>query len=167
METTEFDGENSQLSAASTSPLSGPGHLQAKTSLRMRYEAQVEVIKQQIGPIELIKARLGLSSRGLAQLLLVDPSAVTRWMKNPQSIPPMTYRALQWYLALSDKLPGLSPQVFIGRDHKIDELQMQQDLQALRCEIQNEKVRLRKWILIAFFGQVLFALLIFFMTSRL
>lgn len=65
----------------------------AKTSLRMNYEAQAKVIERQTGGLEAIRLQLGLSQRKMAQLLLVDPSAWTRWMKT--SPPPHILRSLQ------------------------------------------------------------------------
>ena len=80
-----------------------------KTSLRMNYEAQCEVIKQKIGSIEEVRTKLGLSRRKICQTLMVDPSAWSRWMKNEDSIPPHIYRSLQWYLELIDKEPIWHP----------------------------------------------------------
>ena len=88
----------------------------AKTSHRMHYEAQVEVIKKQVGDLETIRATLGLTQRKIAQLLMVDPSAWTRWTRKRDQVPPHIYRSLQWYLSLNEKIPGLTPQYFIGRD---------------------------------------------------
>lgn len=86
----------------------------SKTSLRMHYEAQVAVIQKQAGNLEEIRASLGLSQRKMAQLLLVDPSAWTRWTKLGNEAPPHIWRALQWYMALREKIPGLTPQYFIS-----------------------------------------------------
>ncbi len=94
-------------------------NLKAKTSHRMQYEAQVQVIQKQTGDLEKIREKLGLSQRKICQLLMVDPSAWTRWTKNGESTPPHIYRALQWYLILSEKIPGLTPQYFIGKDPEI------------------------------------------------
>lgn len=86
----------------------------SKTSLRMHYEAQVSVIQKQLGNLEEIRGELGLSQRKMAQLLLVDPSSWTRWTKQGDEAPPHVWRALQWYLALREKIPGLTPQYFIS-----------------------------------------------------
>lgn len=82
----------------------------SKTSLRLKYEAEVEVIQKKIGNIEQIRHDLGLSRRKMCQLLMVDPSSWTRWTQNPESIPPHIYRGLQWYLALIEKHPEWHPQ---------------------------------------------------------
>ncbi|GIL21284.1 MAG: hypothetical protein BroJett041_23980 [Candidatus Jettenia caeni] len=92
------------------------GDRRAKTSLRMHYEAQVAVIQKQLGGLEDIRLGLGLSARKICQLLLIDPSAWTRWTKNGDQAPPHIWRALQWYLIIQDKIPGLTPQYFIGKD---------------------------------------------------
>jgi hypothetical protein len=84
-----------------------PATPRAKTSLRLRYEAESEVIRKKLGDLETIRGQLGLSQRKIAQLLLVDPSAWTRWTKAGEKAPPHVYRMLQWYLALQDKYPAL------------------------------------------------------------
>lgn len=90
------------------------GGTRSKTSMRMHYEAQVSVIQKQVGNLEEIRENLGLSQRKMAQLLLVDPSSWTRWTKQGDQAPPHIWRALQWYLALREKIPGLTPQYFIS-----------------------------------------------------
>jgi transcriptional regulator with XRE-family HTH domain len=80
----------------------------------MSYEAEVDIIRGQIGDLEDIRFRLGLSARKMAQLLMVDPSAWTRWTKKITPPPPHIYRALQWYLTLQEKNPGFTPQVFLA-----------------------------------------------------
>lgn len=91
----------------------------SKTSLRMHYEAQVAVIRKQTGNLDEIRLQLGLSQRKMAQLLLVDPSTWTRWTKQGDQAPPHIWRALQWYLALRDKIPGLTPQYFISTSPQV------------------------------------------------
>lgn len=91
----------------------------SKTSLRMHYEAQVLVIQKQIGSLEEVRSHLGLSQRKMAQLLLVDPSSWTRWTRQGDEAPPHIWRALQWYLALKEKIPGLTPQYFINTSPQV------------------------------------------------
>ena len=116
----------------------------ARTGLRMKYEAQLSVIRGQIGEISEIKQKLDLNSRGLAQLLLVDPSAVTRWTRDGGEAPPTVYRALQWYLALQEKVPGLTPQYFIGRDGRVDMAKNRLESEALERRFQTEVGELRR-----------------------
>jgi transcriptional regulator with XRE-family HTH domain len=92
--------------------------VRSKTSNRMFYEAQVSVIQKQLGNLEKIRTDLGLSQRKICQLLMVDPSAWTRWQKENEA-PPHIWRALQWYMTLQEKIPGLTPQYFIGKDPQI------------------------------------------------
>lgn len=89
----------------------------AKTSTRMHYEAQVHVIQRQIGDLETLRVSMGLSARKMCQLLLVDPSAWTRWKS--EGAPPHIWRALQWYFIIQEKIPGLTPQYFTGKDPEI------------------------------------------------
>ncbi len=91
----------------------------ARSPHRLHYEAQVEVIKRQVGDLDQIREKLGLSQRKICQLLMVDPSAWTRWVKNGESAPPHIYRALQWYMILQEKIPGLTPQYFVGKDPEV------------------------------------------------
>jgi hypothetical protein len=73
-----------------------------RSANRFLYEAEVEVIKREIGDLESIRKSLGFSQRKICQLLMVDPSAWTRWMKGDR-IPPHIYRALSWYLMVIEK----------------------------------------------------------------
>lgn len=95
------------------------GEKRARSPHRLQYEAQVEVIRRQIGELEKIRENLGLSQRKICQLLMVDPSAWTRWTKKGESAPPHIYRALQWYMILQEKIPGLTPQYFVGKDPEV------------------------------------------------
>lgn len=83
-----------------------PGLLRARSSLRQRYEAEARVIEKRLGGLESVRESLGLSQRKMAQLLLVDPSAWTRWTGG-DTVPPHVWRALAWYLALQEKYPAL------------------------------------------------------------
>lgn len=110
-----------------------------KNALRMKYEAQAHLIRKQIGDIPQILSQLQLSQRALAQLMLVDPSAVSRWIQKPASIPPSVMRSLQWYLALQEKIPGLTPSYFVGR-------QTQSEIVRLETKASQENSLLRKEI---------------------
>ena len=110
----DFESSKDRIFAPDESP-----QARAKSSVRMHYEAQVEVIKRQLGDLEKIRETLGLSQRKICQLLMVDPSAWTRWTKKNENPPPHIYRALQWYMILQEKLPGLTPQYFVGKDPEI------------------------------------------------
>ena len=61
----------------------------AKTALRISYETEIELIRKKIGSIDEVREGLGLSRRKMCQLLLVDPSAWTRWGKTPIRSPPI------------------------------------------------------------------------------
>jgi transcriptional regulator with XRE-family HTH domain len=130
----------------------GKTPVRKKTSLRRKYEAEKQSLEKQLGSLEDIRARLGLSQRKMAQLLMVDPSAWTRWIKEPSKVPPHVYRSLQWYLELTEKRPQWSPENSFGPltqklNQKIDETfsgdqgRLQQELAALRHE---QEVRSRQ-----------------------
>lgn len=114
----------------------------SKTSHRMLYDAEVEIIRQQIGDLEDIRFRLGLSARKMAQLLLVDPSAWTRWTKKITPPPPHVFRALQWYLTLQEKNPGFTPQIFLASQWHSRKKQDEMQDGELREQVKwlNEKV---------------------------
>ena len=103
---------NADFSTEVDSPI-GEG-LRAKTSLRMRYDAQTVVIERQLEGLEGVRSKLGLSQRKMAQLLLVDPSAWTRWNRPGHRAPGVVWRALQWYMILNEKIPGLTPNYFLN-----------------------------------------------------
>ena len=100
-----------------------------QTSQRLQYLAHAEVVKKQLGGLEEIRLKLGLSGRKLCQLLLVDPSAWTRWKK--EGAPPHIWRALQWYFIIQEKIPGLTPTYFLGRDPQIAAAETSQRLQKM------------------------------------
>lgn len=104
--------------AESHSEVGGQDRVQtrATSAVRLNYEAQVSVIKSQIGDLEHIRSVLGLSQRKMAQLLLVDPSSWSRWTQRGDDVPPHIYRALQWYMILQEKVPGLSASYFLQKD---------------------------------------------------
>lgn len=106
----ELDGANRSFKAK-----------RAKSSLRLKYEAETHVIERKIGDLESIRARLGLSQRKMAQLLLVDPSAWTRWTKGEDEAPPHIYRMLQWYLALEEKYPVLDVNFWLNTVAQVTE----------------------------------------------
>ena len=95
------------ISELTKKTLDKAGFTRARSSLRQRYEAEAKVIERRIGGLEKARESLGLSQRKMAQLLLVDPSAWTRWTQTESGAPPHVWRALAWYLALQEKYPAL------------------------------------------------------------
>lgn len=79
----------------------------------MRYSAEVEIIRKKWGHLEDIRQRLGLSQRKISQLLMVDPSAWTRWTKYDHEAPPHIYRALSWFLLLQEKDANQTPYSYL------------------------------------------------------
>lgn len=110
-----------------------------KTALRVKYEAESQVIINKLGHLEDIREKLGLSQRKMCQLLLVDPSTWSRWQKEPEKVPPHVYRSLQWYLALIEKAPEWHPlNAYLGafrsnekRSFSVDKIEREvQDLES-------------------------------------
>ncbi|QLY27195.1 hypothetical protein [Bdellovibrio sp. KM01] len=110
----------------------------SKTSLRMHYEAQVSVLRRQMGDLESIRLGLGLSQRKMSQLLMVDPSSWTRWTKQGDEAPPHVWRALQWYSILNEKIPGLTPQYFMNQSPQVLHQKALQELVSEKAERQAE-----------------------------
>lgn len=142
---TTSDSYKLQSNLDSTVPDLSDNEPRSKSSLRMRYETEKLSLEKQLGSLEEIRAELGLSQRKMAQLLMVDPSAWTRWIKAPEKVPPHVYRSLQWYLELTKKQPQWSPENSFGPltrklNEKIesafstDNQQLQRELSVLRQE---------------------------------
>ncbi|MBX9766440.1 MAG: hypothetical protein K2X47_04135 [Bdellovibrionales bacterium] len=96
--------------AGSSVPTTDP--LRSKSSYRVTFESEKEVIRKDIGDLEQIRTRLGLSRRKICQILMVDPSAWTRWTRSQDGAPPHVYRMLEWYLLLKEKHPTLAHQYY-------------------------------------------------------
>lgn len=81
--------------------------LNAETDLKLRdrYLLERDRIKNQIGDLPQILQALGVNQRRACQLLLVDPSAWTRW--NKTEAPPHIYQALKWLVMLKTTNPNL------------------------------------------------------------
>jgi transcriptional regulator with XRE-family HTH domain len=104
----------------------------------MHYEAQVSVIRRQMGDLESVRLGLGLSQRKMSQLLMVDPSSWTRWTRQGDEAPPHIWRALQWYSVLQEKIPGLTPQYFINQSPQVLHQKALQELDGERITRQAE-----------------------------
>lgn len=120
----------------------------ARSSLRQRYEAEARVIERRIGGLEAAREMLGLSQRKMAQLLLVDPSAWTRWTQSEQGAPPHVWRALAWYLALQEKYPALDAAFWLQGVARsvapaVDGERISRDISAQADEIRASKLHTR------------------------
>lgn len=93
---------------------SGEESTRVSSSQRMKYSAEVEIIKRKWGSLEDMRKRLSLSQRKMAQLLMVDPSAWTRWTKESGEAPPHIYRSLSWFLLLQEQHPEMRPQYWLS-----------------------------------------------------
>lgn len=101
---------------------------------RHEYLVEKERIKNEIGNLEEIRLKLGLSQRRACQLLLVDPSAWTRW--NKTEAPPHIYQALKWLLELRKVNPeAAGPRNFESR---LDYMQTATHSKIERLEAQIE-----------------------------
>lgn len=115
----------------------------AKSSQRINYEAQIEVIKNQIGSLEGVRERLGLSARKMTQILMVDPSAWTRWTKSGGQAPPHVWRALQLYMIVQEKIPGLSAPYFIGKDAGVSAELSKKKIEELEAQIAELRIAVK------------------------
>ena len=80
-----------------------------KGTYGLAYASTVEQIKKQIGDLESIRQNLGMSRRQICQILLVNPSAWTRWTKSNEGAPPHFYRALQWLIYIHNNRQKSGP----------------------------------------------------------
>jgi transcriptional regulator with XRE-family HTH domain len=117
----------------------------SKTPLRMKYEAESRVFLGKFGGLENIRQNLGFSQRKISQLLMVDPSAWSRWVKDPEKIPPHVCRSLEWLLQLEGKNPELvrvlsAGLMSSGRDNKAHEVLVHR-IQQLEGEIESLKTK--------------------------
>jgi len=137
-----------------------PPILKSKTSHRIKYEAEVAVIRSKIGNIEEVRTQLGLSRRKICQLLMVDPSAWTRWTQQENRIPPHVYRSLQWYLELIEKDPIWHPKnTFFPELHnsKSEIEDLKKSLLILRAQ--------QKWVIALATFAIIFGSLVLFLQS--
>lgn len=94
----------SQGSQAEILPFPKPIRLASSpTPLRHEYLQKKAQIENEYGDLEEIRKKLGLSRRKICQLLLVDPSAWTRWTRSQEGAPPHIYQSLRWYLKLKEE----------------------------------------------------------------
>lgn len=121
-----------------------------KSSLRLKYDAEVLAITKQHGNLEDIRRKLGLSKRKIAQMLLVDPSAWTRWTSADGEAPPHIYRALEWYLLLQDKHPEYKSSLWLNSvarpqlsQHEIENIKKSVMALAQR-ELPNREVQMER-----------------------
>lgn len=116
------------------------GGARARTSLRLQYEAEATVIKKQLGDLETIRGTLGLSQKRIAQILMVDPSAWTRWTRLNHRVPPHVYRTLELYFLAKEKLPGILQNYFeprtIGSVREIEDRVISHSLKNVDSAIQ-------------------------------
>lgn len=109
-----------------------------KSRSRHQYLLEKEQIIHEIGDLEQIRLRLGLSQRRACQLLLVDPSAWTRW--NKTGAPPHIYQALKWLL----ELKKISPDSIAPRDMSSRMDFMQASTQSKIKEIEDNVAALER-----------------------
>ncbi|PIU01325.1 MAG: hypothetical protein COT74_02150 [Bdellovibrionales bacterium CG10_big_fil_rev_8_21_14_0_10_45_34] len=103
---------------------------------RVEYQAEIDWIKKKHGNLEEIRAKLAMSKRQVSRLLLVDPSAWSRWVKAGDNAPPHVYRMLDWYLRLEEKDPMLTKMEFDLR--KYTESLSQRFFDRKKLEFQEE-----------------------------
>lgn len=108
--------------------------------LRDQYLLEKARIIDDIGDLESIRLSLGLSQRKLCKLLLVDPSAWTRWIKT--DAPPHIYQALNWLV----QLRKTNPDAMLSQslDSKVDLVQIivKKKTESLEREVLDLKEKL-------------------------
>lgn len=110
-----------------------------------RYKHEVRLIREKHGDLETIRAKLNLSKRKVCELLLVDPSAWSRWTsQGGEDAPPYIYRSLQWYLSLIDKDVAWHPMnSFLGlipkRTESMQLQKLKEELHKLQAKVSEHK----------------------------
>lgn len=82
----------------------------------------------------------------MCQLLLVDPSAWTRWHSAGGSPPPHVYRALEWFLVLegkTDLLPKVAD-LYVKGSIPRSEANLAHEISQVRAQIR--RLRMYLWI---------------------
>lgn len=114
--------------------------LRSQSSLRMRYEAEVAVLRKNHGDLEQIRRKMGLSRRKMCQFLLVDPSAWTRWTKEPGKVPPHIYKTLGLALQMQEfggfKDPSLK--------HHLQTIEF--EMSQLKAKLKSQSLNDRRWL---------------------
>ncbi|MCB0348207.1 MAG: hypothetical protein KDD37_05195 [Bdellovibrionales bacterium] len=108
------------------------------------YRSIVETIKNELGDLEDIRNILGLSRRQMCRLLLVDPSAWTRWTRDDQDAPPHIYQALQWYVHLTNKNPDMHAPLQL--ENKFELLRRDADRKLQNLQSKVDKIESQKTI---------------------
>ena len=140
-----------------------------KSSQRMKYSAEIALIKEKWGDLEAIRTKLGLSQRKIAQLLMVDPSAWTRWTKLGDDVPPHVYRSLSWFLTLQEKHPEAHPYFWLAGvsrpqipEHEI--LELKRDVRnSVQLELRNKylvRVLIVQGVTLAIFAAIAVSLFV-------
>lgn len=113
------------------------GRLSSGSKLRSEYLQEMMQIQHELGDLNQIRINLGLSQRQLCKLLLVDPSAWTRW--NKTGAPPHIYQALKWLVELRKVNPDA---VFANNlESKIDLIHSDAQTKIRELEMTLEKVQ--------------------------
>ncbi len=137
---------NGSLGADLKIDLENSLNIRAKTSLRLKYEAESQIILKKFGGLRGIQAKLNLSQRKICQLLLVDPSSWSRWLSDEGKTPPHILRACEWYLALNDKYPGFDVNFWLHANGKQSGAVLE-TTQALQVSLLSESSNLRAQVL--------------------
>lgn len=120
-----------------------------RSSLRLRFEAEVEVLLMRYGSLEAMRKRLQLSRREICKILLVDPSAWTRWTSHDRTAPPHVYKTMALLMEKVEKNPeafnaqntqnaDLNTLKKIEADLKKVEVEMRQEQRVLNEQAQKE-----------------------------
>jgi hypothetical protein len=116
-----------------------------RSRTRIFNEASAELIRKRIGGLQGFINSLQLTPRRTCELLLIDPSTWSRWKANENLVPPHSWRAMEWYLALQDKIPGLSTQYFLTKESGVTQVSIEKMVrEELKKQYQKELLELGK-----------------------
>jgi hypothetical protein len=104
------------------------------TVQRIRYEAEVDYIIKKFGTLDQMREKLGVTRRKMCEILLVDPSAWTRWttsQNGTDSAPAHVYKTMS--LILQNAGNRLDKNI----ENFTEKLAAQNDFRSVKNEINN------------------------------
>lgn len=95
-----LEGMDFQGDTQGTPQTDSEAQTKSMTALKLQFEAEVGAIRRRIGGLNSFLSTHGMKQRDLARLIMVDPSAVHRWVKEEGKTPAYVWRILDYFHAL-------------------------------------------------------------------
>lgn len=108
-----------------------------KSERRLRYDRRVLELIEKNGSLEKIRAGLGLSQKQICELLMVDASAWSRWLKDKESAPHHVHQALDWYLGARRQNEAIESSIEVET--------LRKEVVVLSAELKKQEARHAGW----------------------